>query len=96
MKEIQRLMGCIVYAGKPAEETPYADLLSPCQWQQVAMDFTRQACNLMGQVSLEVGTINQSRICQWTKSHQPDARGCVSPECGTGESARKHYNHFGA
>jgi hypothetical protein len=52
IRDIQRLMGCMVYADRPPEATPYADLLSPCQWDEVAAEFTRQACNLMGQVGL--------------------------------------------
>eukprot|EP00877_Chromochloris_zofingiensis_P001811 jgi/Chrzof1/11630/Cz06g02260.t1 len=49
MKGIQRLMGCMVFAGRPPAQTPYADLLSPCQWDDVAQEFTKQACSLMGQ-----------------------------------------------
>ncbi len=50
MAEIQHLMGCMLYFNVPAlAETKYRDLLSPCAWDVVAAEFTRQACSLMGQ-----------------------------------------------
>lgn len=52
MHEIQRLMGCLLFVDRPPAETPYADLLSPTRWDEVAQDFARQACSLMGQVGL--------------------------------------------
>jgi len=50
MREIQRLMGCLLFADRPAADTPYADLLSPTHWEEVAQEFPRQACSVMGQV----------------------------------------------
>ncbi|KAF8058345.1 RMD5 [Scenedesmus sp. PABB004] len=49
MREIQRLMCCLLFAGRPPRETPYADLLAPTAWDDVAAEFGRQACSLMGQ-----------------------------------------------
>lgn len=49
MSAIQRLMGCMLYYGKPLADSEYKDLLSPAAWDEVAADFTRQACSLMGQ-----------------------------------------------
>lgn len=48
LQDIQRLMGCLLFADRPAEETPYADLLSPARWAELAQEFARQACSLMG------------------------------------------------
>jgi hypothetical protein len=50
MCEIQRLMGCLLFVDRAPEDTPYADLLSPTRWEEVAHEFARQACSLMGQV----------------------------------------------
>lgn len=53
MPEIQRYMGCIVFAGRPISCLPpqYASLLSAdAGWAAVEAEFTKQACSLMGQV----------------------------------------------
>lgn len=59
LKDIQRLMGCLVFSGRSGLEgcgssapSPYADLLHPERWEEVAQQFTRLACGLMGQVRL--------------------------------------------
>eukprot|EP00878_Enallax_costatus_P021541 GHUV01022808.1.p1 GENE.GHUV01022808.1~~GHUV01022808.1.p1 ORF type:complete len:169 (+),score=23.35 GHUV01022808.1:640-1146(+) len=49
MREIQRLMGCLLFMDRCPSDTPYADLLSPTRWDEVAREFARQACSLMGQ-----------------------------------------------
>ncbi|XP_050205509.1 protein RMD5 homolog [Mercurialis annua] len=46
--EIQKLMACLLYAGK-LDHSPYAELLSPANWNLVANELTRQFCNLLGQ-----------------------------------------------
>jgi hypothetical protein len=51
MRDIQRLMGCLLFSDRDPGDTPYADLLSPTRWDEVAQEFARQACSLMGQVS---------------------------------------------
>uniref|UniRef100_A0A7C9AUF2 RING-Gid-type domain-containing protein n=2 Tax=Opuntia streptacantha TaxID=393608 RepID=A0A7C9AUF2_OPUST len=51
MAEIQKLMACLLWAGK-LEASPYADLLSASNWESLAEEFTKQFCNLLGQ-SLE-------------------------------------------
>ncbi|XP_074280966.1 protein RMD5 homolog [Silene latifolia] len=48
MDEIQKLMMCLLWAGK-LDSSPYADLLSPVNWENLAEEFTRQFCNLLGQ-----------------------------------------------
>jgi hypothetical protein len=51
MGDIQRLMGCLLFADRPPQDTPYGDLLdSPTRWGEVAQEFMRQACSLMGRV----------------------------------------------
>jgi hypothetical protein len=50
MCEIQRLMGCLLFVDRAPDDTPYADLLAPTRWEEVAHEFARQACSLMGQV----------------------------------------------
>jgi hypothetical protein len=46
--DIQRLMGCLLWAGR-LEASPYLDLLAPSHWDAVALEFTRECCNLLGQ-----------------------------------------------
>eukprot|EP00249_Psilotum_nudum_P021082 c27964_g1_i1 orf=232-1377(-) len=46
--EIQRLMGCLLWADR-LETSPYSDLLLPTHWEVIAMDFTRECCSLLGQ-----------------------------------------------
>lgn len=48
MADIQRLMGCLLWAGR-LEISPYEDLLAPFHWDTVALEFTRECCNLLGQ-----------------------------------------------
>ncbi|KAL9224046.1 hypothetical protein vseg_000120 [Gypsophila vaccaria] len=48
MAEIQKLMICLLWAGR-LDSSPYADLLSPVNWEKLAEEFTRQFCNLLGQ-----------------------------------------------
>lgn len=48
MTEIQKLMGSLLWAGK-LEHSPYAQLLSPSNWDIVAEEFARQFCNILGQ-----------------------------------------------
>lgn len=64
MVEVQRLMGCLVFAHKAQPADRYAELLSPTRWDQIAQDFVKQACSLMGQafesplaVTVAAGTI---------------------------------------
>lgn len=47
MSEIQKLMCCLLWAGK-LEHSPYAQLLAPSNWEIVAEEFTRQFCNILG------------------------------------------------
>lgn len=48
LAEIQKLMACLLWAGK-LESSPYSDLLSPFHWDKLAEELARQFCNLMGQ-----------------------------------------------
>lgn len=59
MGEIQRLMGCLCFVRRPGS-SPYADLMAPAQWSEVAREFSRQCCGLLGQVNL-VNTISLLR-----------------------------------
>lgn len=49
MGEIQRLMGCLCFVKRPGS-SPYSDLMAPAQWNEVAREFARQCCGLLGQV----------------------------------------------
>jgi hypothetical protein len=53
MRDVQRLMGCLLFSDRDPGDTPYADLLSPTRWEEVAQEFARQACSLMGQVGVK-------------------------------------------
>lgn len=48
MAEIQKLMACLLWAGK-LDASPYSDLLAPTNWEKLSEEFTRQFCNLLGQ-----------------------------------------------
>ncbi|KMT03076.1 hypothetical protein BVRB_8g196350 [Beta vulgaris subsp. vulgaris] len=48
MAEIQKLMACLLWAGK-LDASPYSDLLAPINWEKLGEEFTRQFCNLLGQ-----------------------------------------------
>ncbi|XP_048132844.1 protein RMD5 homolog [Rhodamnia argentea] len=42
--EIQKLMGCLLWAGR-LEQSPYPDLLSAANWDKLAEELTRQSCS---------------------------------------------------
>lgn len=48
MAEIQKLMICLLWAGK-LDRSPYSESLSASHWDRVAEELTRQFCNLLGQ-----------------------------------------------
>ncbi|KAJ7529324.1 hypothetical protein O6H91_15G044800 [Diphasiastrum complanatum] len=48
MGEIQRLMGCLLWA-KRLDCCPYRDLLDPKHWEVILIEFTKEFCNLIGQ-----------------------------------------------
>ncbi|CAK9150604.1 unnamed protein product [Ilex paraguariensis] len=48
MAEIQKLMACLLWAGR-LDSSPYSDLLSPTHWDELAEELTLQFCNLWGQ-----------------------------------------------
>uniref|UniRef100_A0A5B6YNN9 RING-type E3 ubiquitin transferase n=1 Tax=Davidia involucrata TaxID=16924 RepID=A0A5B6YNN9_DAVIN len=48
MAEIQKLMACLLWAGR-LDSSPYSELLSPTHWNKLAEELTRQFCNLLGQ-----------------------------------------------
>ena len=50
--EIKRLMGCFLFARRGLENSPYADLLDPWHWTEVADMFAKDACKMLG-LSLE-------------------------------------------
>jgi len=47
-KEVQGLMGAVMYAGAGLAESPYAHLLSPTHWAEIEDCFLRDACALLG------------------------------------------------
>uniref|UniRef100_A0A7S0MZH4 LisH domain-containing protein n=1 Tax=Pyramimonas obovata TaxID=1411642 RepID=A0A7S0MZH4_9CHLO len=63
MREIERLMGCLLYANR-LDRSPYADLLSPGLWDEIRHEFSRMCCSTLGQaqesplgVAVSAGTI---------------------------------------
>ncbi|CAA0839677.1 LisH/CRA/RING-U-box domains-containing protein [Striga hermonthica] len=48
MSEIQKLMACLLWAGR-LEQSPYPELLSSVQWDRVKDELAREFCNLIGQ-----------------------------------------------
>lgn len=48
MPEFQKLVGCLLYAGR-LDSSPYSELLSPMHWEKLSEELTRHFCNLIGQ-----------------------------------------------
>ncbi|CAK9155647.1 unnamed protein product [Ilex paraguariensis] len=48
MAEIQKLMACLLWAGK-LDSSPYSELLSPTHWEKLTDELTQQFCNLLDQ-----------------------------------------------
>ncbi|GER30747.1 LisH/CRA/RING-U-box domains-containing protein [Striga asiatica] len=48
MSEIQKLMACLLWAGR-LDQSPYPELLSSVQWDKVKDELAREFCNLIGQ-----------------------------------------------
>ncbi|XP_051126878.1 protein RMD5 homolog [Andrographis paniculata] len=48
LPELQKLMACILWAGK-LDSSPYSELLSSIHWDKLSEELARQFCNLMGQ-----------------------------------------------
>ncbi|KAG9439960.1 hypothetical protein H6P81_020125 [Aristolochia fimbriata] len=48
MAELQKLMCGILWAGR-LDQSPYAELLSPTDWEKLAEELTQQFCRLLGQ-----------------------------------------------
>lgn len=46
--EFQKLMGCLLYAGR-LDSSPYSDLMSPFHWEVTTEELNRQFCTLLGQ-----------------------------------------------
>ncbi|GMH24648.1 hypothetical protein Nepgr_026491 [Nepenthes gracilis] len=44
----QKLMACLLWAGK-LDSSPYSDLLSPANWEELGEEVVRQMCSLLGQ-----------------------------------------------
>ena len=83
MPEIQRLMGCMLWAGR-LQSSPYADFLSPAHWDAIALKFMRECCALLGQsyespllvtisAGSQVSTVALYLIIQLQNFHQPSA-----------------------
>ncbi|KAE9591818.1 putative transcription factor interactor and regulator LisH family [Lupinus albus] len=46
--EFQKLMGCLLYAGR-LESSPYSEMMSPTHWEITTEELVRQFCTLLGQ-----------------------------------------------
>ena len=62
MAEIQRLMGCLCFVRRPGA-SPYTDLMAPSLWSDVAREFSRQCCGLLGQVRGRIATPRIPKAC---------------------------------
>lgn len=65
--DIKRLMGCLVYSGRPLAGTPYRDLASERLLQEAASDFVKAACGTLGQVTPPPAALQSLSCpcCQW-------------------------------
>ena len=50
LRDIQRLMGCLVFSRRAATPPSYGALLAPSQWHDLAREFLKHACSLLGHV----------------------------------------------
>ncbi|OVA18967.1 zinc finger protein [Macleaya cordata] len=50
LAEIQKLMACLLWAGR-LNSSPYSELLSPIHWEKLSEELTEQFCSLLGQSS---------------------------------------------
>ncbi|KAF3781051.1 RMD5-like protein A [Nymphaea thermarum] len=48
MCEVQKLMACLLWVGK-MDSSPYAELLAPSHWDELAAELTQEYCRLLGQ-----------------------------------------------
>ncbi|XP_051140588.1 protein RMD5 homolog [Andrographis paniculata] len=48
LAEVQKLMGCLLWAGR-LDSSPYSELLSSVHWDKLSEELTRDFCNLLGQ-----------------------------------------------
>uniref|UniRef100_A0A5B6YV99 Uncharacterized protein n=1 Tax=Davidia involucrata TaxID=16924 RepID=A0A5B6YV99_DAVIN len=48
MDEIQKLMGCLLWAGK-LDRSPYTELMAPSHWEKLAEELIRHFCHFLGQ-----------------------------------------------
>ncbi|KAI3768211.1 hypothetical protein L2E82_18707 [Cichorium intybus] len=48
LPEIQKLMACLLWAGK-LESSPYSEFLSPTHWAKLGHELAQQFCNLIGE-----------------------------------------------
>ncbi|KAE9595048.1 putative transcription factor interactor and regulator LisH family [Lupinus albus] len=46
--EFQKLMGCLLYAGR-LESSPYSELMSPIHWEMTTEELVRHLCTFLGQ-----------------------------------------------
>lgn len=47
-KEVQSLMGTLLYLPNGIQSSPYSHLLDPTLWHDIHDVFTREACTLLG------------------------------------------------
>jgi hypothetical protein len=60
MRDIQRLMGCLVYCKRAAAPPSYTALMAPSRWHDLARDFLKHACSILGHVSTPAAA---TRVC---------------------------------
>jgi hypothetical protein len=48
LRAIQRLMACLLWASRPARESPYPHLLAPVCWEACARELARRAASALG------------------------------------------------
>jgi hypothetical protein len=48
LRAVQRLMACLLWASRPAHESPYPSLLAPVCWPACSREFARRAARALG------------------------------------------------
>ena len=76
-------MGAVMYSGPGLEQSPYAHLLSPANWQETADLFLRDACALLGLSMESPLTVAVTAGCKALPAHLNNKRAGHAAETGS-------------
>ena len=88
--DIQRLMGCLAFCHRGLQNSPYKDLMAPWLWTDVAENFTKDACMLMG---LGLESPLSIRWALWCIVHYHASTLCMYVRCSHTQHTHTHTAH---